>query len=59
MAAGDVGQTIEQLSADEIGTFATAFQGSIAYLNRAAGAARLLSHGDLDAALEVQGEKEY
>jgi methyl-accepting chemotaxis protein len=58
LAAGDVGQTIEHHSADEIGTFATAFRGSIAYLNRAAGAARSLSHGDLDAALEVQGKKD-
>ncbi len=43
---------------DEIGALGTAFQGSIAYLNRVAGAARSLSQGDLDAPLEVQGDKD-
>ena len=58
LAAGDVNQTIDCRARDEIGALATAFQGSIAYLNRAAGAARSLSHGDLDAPLEVQSDKD-
>ena len=58
LAAGDVGQTIDCRSNDEIGTLATAFHGSITYLNRMAGAARALSQGDLDAPLEAQGDKD-
>ena len=58
LASGDVDQTIDCGSKDEIGALGTAFQGSIAYLNRVAGAARSLSRGDLDAPLEVQGDKD-
>ncbi|HVS36708.1 MAG TPA: methyl-accepting chemotaxis protein [Gemmataceae bacterium] len=58
LAAGDAAQTIDCRAHDEIGALGTAFQGSIAYLNRAADAARALSQGDLDFQLESQGDKD-
>ena len=58
LAAGDVDQTIDCRSRDEIGTLGTAFQGSIGYPNRIAGAARSLSQGDLDFALQSQSDKD-
>ena len=58
LAAGDVEQTVASQSNDEIGALGKAFQRSITYLKRVAGASRSLSHGDLAVPVESQGDKD-
>lgn len=58
MAAGDVDQTIEVESHDEIGVMADAFRQMIAYVQDMAGAADRLAQGDVTTDITPQSEKD-
>lgn len=58
LALGDVNQTIEVKSRDELGVMAMAFQQMIAYLQEMAGAANRLAQGDLTAEARPQSEQD-
>lgn len=58
IAAGDVEQTVEAKSNDELGQTATAFQAMIAYLERMADAAEAIADGDLTLRVEPESERD-
>jgi methyl-accepting chemotaxis protein len=58
IAAGDIEQTIEHRSEDEIGALADAFRAMVDYLRAVAGAAAALSRGDLTASVVPRSSKD-
>lgn len=58
LAEGDVSQTVEVKSQDEIGQMATAFTRLIAYLQNMAGVAEKMSNGDLTEDVTPKSDKD-
>ncbi len=58
LAMGDINQTINLKSNDEIGAMVTAFRKMIAYQQKMAAAARHLAQGDLTVTVTPQSEKD-
>ena len=58
IASGDVEQSIEDTSRDELGATAAAFRRMVEYLRRLAGATERIAGGDLTTEVEVASERD-
>jgi methyl-accepting chemotaxis protein len=58
IAVGDIEQTLDYRSEDEIGALAESFRGMTAYLRTVAAAAAALSEGDLSAKIDPRSSKD-